>query len=115
MKLLEAPQARDQPAHGKGWQHIQGQSLGRRRLSQPCSRRRQIIESSGDGALIFASCIGQHQSATATLEKGGAKVGLDLANLPADGAMGHKQLLGGARQIFVARRSFEGAQGRQGG
>ena len=64
---------------------------------------------------VLAAAVGEAHALAVAGEQRHAELGFERAHLVADGAMRDEEFVGGAREAFVARGGFEGAQRVEGG
>jgi hypothetical protein len=70
--------------------------------------------SSSARKVLQARRFGQLQVAATAMKQAAGKMLFERTNMPADRALGNRQLLGGPGERAVPRRRFECAQGIQG-
>ena len=101
---LEIRQTGNQPARGKCRQRdeIQGRAVGKRRHA--LRRVGKVVQRLLDLRQIHLACVGQYDALADALEQANAEMDFELANLPADRALGQIELVGGARKTAVLSR-----------
>jgi hypothetical protein len=113
--LLELAQARHQPLGGERRGGGQGQAAAVDGGGQQGCGLGQAVEGLAQGGQGGLGGVGQQQALGRALEQGRADIVLQVLDLLADGAGRHRQLVGGAAEVQVARGGLERAQGVQGG
>ena len=109
--LLKVAQPGQQPAHGKGPHGAHGQHLARAGIAQFFQGTLQVGERFGHHWQQRLPLVRQRQPTRQATKQGLAHAVFELSDVLADRSLRHVQLLGGPRQVEVARRGFERAQG----
>jgi hypothetical protein len=112
--LLELAQARHQPLGGERGGGGQGQAAAVDGGGQQAGGLGQAVEGLAQGGQGGLGGVGQQQALGRALEQGRADIVLQVLDLLADGAGRHRQLVGGAAEVQVARGGLERAQRVQG-
>ena len=98
---LEIRQTGNQPARREGRQRdeIQGRAVGKRRHA--LRRVGKVVQCLLHLRQIHLAGVGQYDALAYALEQANAEMDFELANLPADRALGQIELAGGAREAAV--------------
>ena len=108
--LVEAVQARQQPAVRERRERRQRQHAARALRAQPRRRFAEQREPRRQLRQIVAAFLGQHEAAREAIEQRRVEVALEPPHLLADGRRADVQLGGGRDEAAEPRGSFEGAQ-----
>ena len=111
MMRAEVGQARDQPARGEGrdrreFEHAAGATMRHQRKRVVL----QAIEVFTHLPRVKLPRLGKRHALLDAIEQRNAEILLQRRNLPADGTLGQRQLLRGAREALVSRGRFESNQ-----
>ncbi len=113
LQMAKAAKARQQPAHGqgRGGLHAQDVILTAQGIASPLQRGKAFTHTGQQHPRGF----GQLQAAAAADEQAAGKMLLQRADMPADRALGNRQLFAGTGEGAQPRGGFECAQGIQRG
>src|SRR6185437_7461032 len=108
MRPFEGAQSRHQPLGGEGGRGGQRQAPPVDRGGQQGGGFGQSVEGFAQGGKGGLGGVGQQQALGRALEERRADIVLQVLDLLADSAGRHRQLVGGAAEVQVARGGLEG-------